>query len=98
MKEKNACDEYLTFMNEQLGDSLPNFSASHPLFYVSQKDYSRWKDNTILLKSPLVTQSNKIDRIIAYQILSIGKNLKLAKSDDGTTCINLKTTKYNCFL
>ena len=97
LKDKHECDEYVSFFNEQLSSCGPDFSASHPLYFVSEREFRHMKENTILLKNPRMQFEKKKNRTIHYEIASIGKNLILEKSQNGYNYINLKRTKRNCF-
>ena len=97
LKDKYQCDEYVSFFNEQLSSCGPDFSASHPLYFISEREFRYMKENTILLKNPRIQFEKKKNRTIHYEIASIGKNLVLEKSQNSYNYINLKRTKRNCF-
>ena len=97
LKDKYQCDEYVSFFNEQLSSCGPDFSASHPLYFISEREFRYMKENTILLKKPRIQFDKKKNRTIHYENASIGKYLVLEKSPNGYNYINLKRTKRNCF-
>ena len=59
--------------------ALEKNETTHPIFLCSCKEYKLLKKNTILLGNPNITNDNKTSRMILYDTISIGENIKCRK-------------------
>ena len=87
IEEEKNYDDYL----EQYC-ALERDETTHPIFLCSTKEYKLLKENTIVVGNPNIRNQNKTSRIIFYNILSIGKNIKYKKRG-GDMTINFYNTK-----
>ena len=80
-KEKfgNDCSDYTQFMNEQWCEKKQNQKVSHPLFFITEKEFRELSSNTIIVKNIKITLASRNNRNVSYDIESWGSNLKLEK-------------------
>ena len=76
-KLKNDFHQYNLFMNDQRCEKLINQKVSHPLFFITDKDYRLLLLNTIILKNMNISKLDRNQREVTYDIESIGGKLKL---------------------
>lgn len=84
-------------MNEQWCEKKQNQKVSHPLFFITEKEFCELSSNTIIVKNIKITQTSRNNRNVTYDIESMGSNLNLEKSPKNFISINLKQTKKNTF-
>ena len=85
-------------MNEQWCEKKKqNQKVSHPLFFITEKEFCELSSNAIIVKNIKITLASMNNQIVLYDIESCGSNLKLEKSSKKFISINLKQTKKNTF-
>ena len=71
--------DYNKFMNEHLEQVNNPHTGAHPLYYVSEKEFMRLKDNALIVSNPSIRTISRDNRQVKYCLEEIGKNWKFKR-------------------
>ena len=97
LKYDKAVRNYTEFMEKHVDQVHQPNVGSHPLYYISNKEYSRLKNNAIILCSPTIQKNSGDNRRVQYSIEEIGKNLEFKSMPNGNMSINCNRMTMNSF-
>ena len=75
-----------------------NQKVSHPLFFITEKEFRELSSNAIIVKNIKITQVSRNNRNVSCDVESWGSNLKLEKSAKNGISTNVKQTKNSFFI
>ena len=96
-KFQNEWSQYSNFMSNQWCEKNCSQKVSHPLFFVTEKEFRNLSANAIIVKNMQIDETKKNNRNVSYDIESYGSSLVITNLENGSICVNLKQTKNNCF-
>lgn len=96
MYEKTELN-YNNFMNTHLEQVNNPHTGAHPLYYISEKEFTRIKDNALIISNPTIKAISRDNREVKYSLEEIGKNLEIRMGGAGNMSIDLSSMKTNSF-
>ena len=89
-------DEFLKLLEEQIVCKENRSSAKNPIVMLKQSEYESIHKNAIILHNYKICNDNSLERLVEYEIHSIGSNVQTIKTEHGIF-IDLKNTRHQYF-